>query len=242
MHGDHLGTGILRRAGDDRRVQGVVVPAEPHLDGERDGDGVVDCVEDATGKFGFTHERRTGAAAGHILRGAAEVDVDDVGAEGLALACGGGHALGVAAVNLDGDGVLVRVELGHVPGIFDVAGESLGRDELCDGKPAAAEGADGGPEGPVGDALHGGEDDGGVDADGADREGFGGCVHGGGGDTAGVGEAQEAGGKVVVGHETRRTAALRASLRGTATGQHRRRRSVRRVASQCNLGNRAGAV
>ncbi len=80
MHGDELYAGSLRPPRQLRRVDGTVVPAEPHLQrhGHVDrGDGGVD---QGDGMIEVAHQRRAGFAIGDVPRRASHVDVDDLGA------------------------------------------------------------------------------------------------------------------------------------------------------------------
>ena len=136
---------------------GVLVPPEAGLD--RDG-CVVNGLNDTPchlDHFGDVSEHSgAGSFAGHLLDGASEVNVDNVGSALLHYFGGLNHWLNLAPVNLYADRPLggVDVELFHRA--LDVAYYSVGRDELGVhevGPVAFAEAA----EGHVCDVFHWGE-------------------------------------------------------------------------------------
>jgi hypothetical protein len=106
----------------------------------------------------------------HLLAGAAEVEVDDVGTGFLDAGCRLGHGLGVPAVDLDGDGVLVGVETRHHLGAGHAAAQGLAGDELGDGEADGADAPHEPAEAEVGDPLHRREHEVRLDADVADLE------------------------------------------------------------------------
>ena len=94
------------RADLETRPRPVLEPA-PHLDRHGDGDGVRDGGHDPAGAVGIVQQRRACAGLRHLLHGAAEVDVDQVGARLLDHARRLGHRLRLGAEDLDGEGMLV---------------------------------------------------------------------------------------------------------------------------------------
>ena len=115
----------------------------------------------------------------HFLHRAAEVDIDDIEAQVLAVARGVRHHGRVGAEKLRGNGVLIRVEIADTGrrGVGFVARadahDAVGAGELRHDEPAAALGADQAAEDGVSDAGHGRQDRGGTDFDRADFEGLG---------------------------------------------------------------------
>ena len=81
--------------------------AAPHLHRDRDVDGIGDGRDDPAGELGIVEQRRARAGLRHLADGAAEVDVDDVGARGLDHARRVGHRVGVGAEDLDRQRMLV---------------------------------------------------------------------------------------------------------------------------------------
>ena len=149
----------------------VDVDALAHLDGERDVAGGADGArDDVAEQLLLPRQRRSPALARDLGHGAAEVEVDVVGAvlrdeHPHRLGDGGG----VDAVQLDRArrlGLVVRDEA-HRRGV--PLDESAGRDHLAHVQPRAVLAAQP-PEGGVGDARHGSQDDGRVELDGPDAQ------------------------------------------------------------------------
>ena len=84
MHGDRVDALGLRHLRDLDRVQVLVVPAAADLDRQGDPDGGPHGAEDPRGGRNVPHEGRALALAGDPRHRAAHVQVDDVGAQGLA--------------------------------------------------------------------------------------------------------------------------------------------------------------
>ncbi len=134
----------FRPAGEVRGVAGGVVPAQPHLDGDRHRDRATHRGEQALGMVEVAHQGRAGLAAGHGLGRAAHVDVDHVGAVGLGEPRALRHPARVAAGELDDVGQHA-LALGPQARLLGAAGEILRRHHLGDGR--------GGTQ-PTGDAAH----------------------------------------------------------------------------------------
>ena len=102
-----------RRAGVDElradleaRPRAVAQPAA-HLHADRHVDGVRHRLHDRRGTSGLVEQRRAGAGLRHLADGAAEVDVDEVGAGGLDHSRRIGHRPWLRAEDLDRERVLV---------------------------------------------------------------------------------------------------------------------------------------
>ena len=83
MDGDHPGAGIHRPPRDVGRIEAVIVPAEPHLDRDRQRRRAHNGLDQPLRQVRHAHQGRAGKAVGHALGRAAEIDVDDVGARVL---------------------------------------------------------------------------------------------------------------------------------------------------------------
>ena len=79
----------------------------PQLHRHGDVDGGGDRLDDAGGAIGVFEQVCAGARPRDLLHRAAEVDVDEVGADRLDHACGLAHRDGLGAEELDGERVLV---------------------------------------------------------------------------------------------------------------------------------------
>ena len=125
MHGDHADAGLLRDAGETRRVQAGVVPAHAHLQRDRDRDGFDGRLQDRRGGDFVAHQRGPGGLAdGDLPDRAAEVDVDQMGAFIDRQTRGFGHRGRVAAGKLDRGNTSVTVDLGHIAGSCGFPGSS----------------------------------------------------------------------------------------------------------------------
>ena len=80
MHRHHLDTRLLRPARQRRRIERLLIPPQTHLDGHRHLHRADHGIDQRQRVVEIAHQRRSGIAAGHLLRGTAHVDVDDVGA------------------------------------------------------------------------------------------------------------------------------------------------------------------
>ena len=112
----------------------AVAQAAAHLDADRDVDGARDRLDDRACAGGLVEERRAGARLGHLAHGAAEVDVDEIGAGGLHHPCRLGHRARLGAEDLDRERVLVAgdaevTECALVPVLDPGAADHLGADE-----------------------------------------------------------------------------------------------------------------
>jgi hypothetical protein len=80
VHGEHRNARLLRAARKLGGVDRTRIPPEPHL--QRDGDlyGADHRIDQRQRMIEIAHQRRARRAVRHLLRRAAHVDVDDVGA------------------------------------------------------------------------------------------------------------------------------------------------------------------
>ena len=121
------------RADVEARARPVLEPA-PHLDRHGDGDGVRDGGHDPARALGIVQQRRACARLRHLLDGATEVDVHQVGAGRLDHPRRLGHRLRLGAEDLDGEGMLVGgdaqvAERSLVPVVQSGAADHLRADE-----------------------------------------------------------------------------------------------------------------
>ena len=130
MDGEGLYAAVLQLLGQLGDDEVVVVPAQSCLG----GDGSLHGVDHGTGDV--EHQRHVaqhagpGALAGHLLHGAAEVQVDDVGMSLFHNLGGLDHRVNVAPVDLYAHGSLVVVDLHLLHGRPDVAHDGLGGHKL----------------------------------------------------------------------------------------------------------------
>ena len=90
----------LGAAGEFRRVDGGVIPAEPHLDRHGHAGGRDARLDQPAGVVEIAHQRRARIAADDPLGRATHVDVDDPRPRGLGDAHALGHGAGIAAGEL----------------------------------------------------------------------------------------------------------------------------------------------
>jgi hypothetical protein len=83
MHGDHTHARLFCAAGEFRRVDRLMVPAEPHLQRHRHRDGGDGGFNQRERMIEVAHQRRSRLPVGHVLGRAAHVDVDHGGAGGF---------------------------------------------------------------------------------------------------------------------------------------------------------------
>ncbi len=130
-----------------------MIPAEPHLEGDRAAHRRDGRFDDAGGEVDLAHQRRAGITAGHALGRAPHVDVDDGGAGALREARRLAHPKRIAAGQLDhmrGD----PLPLGPQARLLGAADEFVGRDHLRDDERRAVTAGDP-PENHVRDAGQG---------------------------------------------------------------------------------------
>ena len=101
MDGDHPHTGRLGAARELRRIDAAIIPAEPHLQRHRHGDGGDGRLDQGQGMVEIAHQGRTRLRAGHMTGRAAHVDVDHRSAVGFSNAGTLGHPARFAAGELD---------------------------------------------------------------------------------------------------------------------------------------------
>ena len=100
MHGDELHARRLRPPRQFRRIDGAIVPAEPHFQGYGNVDRGNGRVDQRDRMVEVPHQRRAGLAIGDMLGGAPHIDVDDLGALRGRNASALGHPPGFAACEL----------------------------------------------------------------------------------------------------------------------------------------------
>ena len=160
---------VLGHFGDLDVDEFIVVPTGAELHREGDGDRRFDGFEDVGDEGEVAEAAGAAVAADDLFDGAAEVDVDEIEAEILAVTGGVGHDFRVGAEELGGDGVFfgfkAEVAFFGLGGFVfaeasddAVAGCKFRHDEA-----AAALGADEATEDGIGDPYHGGEHRGGGD-------------------------------------------------------------------------------
>jgi len=114
LQGDVLGAAAFRQLRHLDRVAVVVVEARANLDGERDGDDLLDLFENRLQPRQVFEQTRAAAVLDDLGRGAAAVHVEDIGADLLGHLGGHRHAPGLAAEDLHGERALVLVKA-HLP-------------------------------------------------------------------------------------------------------------------------------
>ncbi len=149
----------------------VVVPALAHLHRHRDADCLDHRADDAGGVFRFAHQAAAGMMLGDFRHRAAHVDVHDIGAHALDDARRLGHAIRIAAEDLDGHGPLFLGVLGVLERPVDAAHQPLAAHHLAYDQAAPAVPLHQPAEGRVGHAGHGRDDQRRGEFDGADLHG-----------------------------------------------------------------------
>jgi len=96
-----------RKSGTTKGVARAVCKPAAHLHRDGDGDRTGHGSHDAARALGVLEQRRAGARLRHLADGAAEVDVDHVGARVLDHPRGFGHHAGLRAEDLHGERRLV---------------------------------------------------------------------------------------------------------------------------------------
>ncbi len=124
---------------------GAVAQPAAHLDADRNVDRRRDRLDDRGGARGLVEQRRARSRLRHLPDGAAEVDVDEVGARGLDHPRRLGHRARLRAEDLDRERVLVAgdaevAERALVPVLDPGAADHLRADEPgAEAAPLAAE-------------------------------------------------------------------------------------------------------
>ena len=167
MEGQRLRAGVDEPRADLEAAPRAVLEPAPHLHGHGNVDRAGDRGDDPRGPVGVVEQRRAGAGLRHLADGAAEVDVDDVGAGGRDHPRRLRHHRGVGAEDLDRQRVLVgadaQVAERPLVAVLDPrAGDHLRADE------PGAEAASLAPEGLDADPGHRGQNDPRGNLDGAD--------------------------------------------------------------------------
>jgi hypothetical protein len=78
MHGECRYARRFRAPGELRRDDGIFVPAEPHLERDRNAHGGDRGFDQPHRAVGIAQQSRARLAGDHVLGGTAHVDVDDV--------------------------------------------------------------------------------------------------------------------------------------------------------------------
>ena len=91
------------------------VPTRAVLERHGDPDGVRHGLQYGRNEFFILQQRRTGGLAADLLRRAAHVDIDDLGAAVDAGTGRVGHLCGLGTSDLDGDGFGVEVQIESMP-------------------------------------------------------------------------------------------------------------------------------
>lgn len=123
-------TAVLQLFGQGGDALVLAVPAEAGLDGDGQLDGFDDLTRDVEHEGDVLEQSGAGSLAGYALDGAAEVEVDDVGAGLFDDAGGLDHGGYVASVDLDGYGALFLQDVEFLHRLVDAADEGVGRYEL----------------------------------------------------------------------------------------------------------------
>ena len=105
VHGERSDAFALRDARDRDGVAVLPVPASAHLERDRNAGRGDDRREYLSHQWLVAHQRGSGGAAADLLRGAAEIDVDDLRAHFDIEARGVGHHRGVVASDLHDAGL-----------------------------------------------------------------------------------------------------------------------------------------
>ena len=153
VHRHHPHAGGLGAPGDLRRVDRAGVPAEAHLHRHRHLDGADHRLHEPQRQLGLAHQRRAGEPARHLLRRAAEVDVDDRRPLPRRPARRLGHRARLAAGELHRRAAVARAELGPRPRLRPAPQHLARGDHLGNDEPGAEPEREV-PERDVGDAGH----------------------------------------------------------------------------------------
>ena len=122
MQCDGLESAVFGHPSHRDMHQFVIVPARAKLASERNRDGRAHLAQDRLHQRKIAQQAGAAVALHHFVDGAAEIDVDDVKAEFLAIGRGACHDLGIGSEELRGDGMLRRVERQVTLGLGDFAG------------------------------------------------------------------------------------------------------------------------
>ena len=116
------------------------------------------------------HERGAGTTLEDLVRRAAHVDVADVGSESLDDLGGPSHGLDIGTVDLDGQGALLWAEVHEVANLGVSPDDGARRDELHGHDPDATDPPHDQAKIPIGDTRHGRQEQGRLDANGAEGQ------------------------------------------------------------------------
>ena len=150
---DRLGTRVDQLWAEHEAVARAVAHAGPQLDRHGDGDGLGDRARDGDRHVVVVERRGARAGLRDLAHRAAEVDVDDVGAGGLAHARGLGDRGRIRSEDLHREGMLVAGDAQVAERARVAVREAAGRDHLR-AHEARAEAASLPPEGLHGDSRH----------------------------------------------------------------------------------------
>ncbi len=142
--------GVLQRAGQVRRGEVLVVPAEPHLGGDRDFHGVDHAADKRGGFVQFGHHGRAAADVADLADGAAHVDVNGRDAARFEHLRRVAHFLRHGAEELDGQRRVGGAGLDELEGLFAFLQQRAGVDQVGGAQADAADFAHDEAEGQVG--------------------------------------------------------------------------------------------
>ena len=153
VDGEEANPGLFRNARDAHRIPVSRIPAGADLEGDRDAHRPHDGVEDARHQGLVAQQRRPGGPVADLLRGAAHVDVDDLGAAVDVFARGIRHHGRIGAGDLHRDRLGLAAMVGAAARLLGRAQARVRRHHFRHREPRAealAELA----EGPIGHACH----------------------------------------------------------------------------------------
>jgi len=159
----------LRALGDLDEHEVGLGPAQPHLHRHGAVDGRDDGAHDRLAAVHVAQARAAALGLGHLGRGAAEVDVDDVGAALTHQLRGLRHQRRIVPPELRRDRLLDAVLVDHLHRPFGAVLQGVGRHELRDREPEAERLVER-PQGTIRHPRHRRENDGGPDLQRADLQ------------------------------------------------------------------------
>jgi hypothetical protein len=112
MHGERLNAGILRDAGDRKRVAMCGIGARANLERDRHIDGAHDGLDDRANQRFVGEQCGSGRRIAHLLRRAAHVDVDHLGTTRDVVLRRLRHQSRIGAGDLHGDGTYLAAMVG----------------------------------------------------------------------------------------------------------------------------------
>ena len=159
MDGNHANAAGFRDSGQIWGIQAVMVPAHAHFQRDRHRHGLHHRFENARGGDFIAHERAAGALPQrHFLDRAAEIDIHHGGATIHNKLRGFRHGCRVAAGQLHGSGSAKAIQFRHFQRLAVFPHHGLGGDHLRNNH-GRAKRARQSPEGLIGHARHGSQND-----------------------------------------------------------------------------------